>query len=111
MDMTEWNEQEWRKVFRRGEDAPVHSDEWFTRRVMNRLPHKRWSAEIWVSFVVTVAVGIVCGILYIFYVRELNSLTCWTCADAWRTYALVAFACVAGVWQLGSFLRRWYDAS
>ena len=42
--MKEWNDDQWRELFDRHTPQP-RRDRWFTRRVMNRLPRKRWSLE------------------------------------------------------------------
>lgn len=36
---------------------------------------------------------------------------CWTCAHTWLAYMGLSVACGLCVGQLGSFLRRIYDAS
>ena len=49
--MNEWNDNQWREFF--GDHSlELRTDKWFTRRVLNRLPRKRWSIEAKISFVV-----------------------------------------------------------
>ena len=50
--MNEWNDNQWREFF--GDHSlELRTDKWFTRRVLNRLPRKRWSIEAKISFVGT----------------------------------------------------------
>ena len=58
--MNEWNDNQWREFF--GDHSlELRTDKWFTRRVLNRLPRKRWSIEAKISFVVSVLVIAICS--------------------------------------------------
>ena len=60
--MNEWNDNQWR-VFFGDHSLELRTDKWFTRRVLNRLPRKRWSIEAKISFVVSVLVIAICTVL------------------------------------------------
>ena len=80
-------------------------------RVLNRLPRKRWSIEAKISFVVSVLVIAICTVLCLIFAKEMISNPCWTCVHTWLAYMGLSVACGLCVGQLGSFLRRIYDAS
>ena len=80
-------------------------------RVLNRLPRKRWSIEAKISFVVSVLVIAICTVLCLIFAKEMIYNPCWTCAHTWLAYMGLSVACGLCVGQLGSFLRRIYDAS
>lgn len=108
--MNEWNDNRWREFFDRHTPRPRH-DRWFTRRVMNRLPCKRWSIETKISFVVLIAVMAICTVLCVIFAKEMVHNPCWTCMYTWSVYIGFSVACGLCVWQLTSFLRQIYDAS
>ena len=100
----------WREFF--GDHSlELRTDKWFTRRVLNRLPRKRWSIEAKISFVVSVLVIAICTVLCLIFAKEMIYNPCWTCAHTWLAYMGLSVACGLCVGQLGSFLRRIYDAS
>ena len=108
--MNEWNDNQWR-VFFGDHSLELRTDKWFTRRVLNRLPRKRWSIEAKISFVVSVLVIAICTVLCLIFAKEMIYNPCWTCAHSWLAYMGLSVACGLCVGQLGSFLRRIYDAS
>ena len=64
--MNEWNDNQWRGFF--GDHSlELRTDKWFTRRVLNRLPRKRWSIEAKISFVVSVLVIAICTVLCLIF--------------------------------------------
>lgn len=67
--MNEWNDNQWREFF--GDHSlELRTDKWFTRRVLNRLPRKRWSIEAKISFVVSVLVIAICTVLCLIFAKE-----------------------------------------
>ena len=98
--MKEWNDEQWRELFDRHTPQPKH-DRWFTRRVMNRLPRKRWSLLIL----------IICTALCVTFARELVVNPCWRCPGTWVMYGALTVACILFAAQVNSFCRSIYDAS
>ena len=83
--MNEWNDNQWREFF--GDHSlELRTDKWFTRRVLNRLPRKRWSIEAKISFVVSVLVIAICTVLCLIFAKEMIYNPCWTCAHTWLAY-------------------------
>ncbi len=109
--MKEWSDKEWKDFFDRHTPTPQQRDRWFTRRVMNRLPSKRWSVEMWVSFGVTVAVMAVCAVLYWMVACDIIENDCWNCLSTWVSYGTLALVSLLGFVQLGSFLHRLYETT
>ncbi len=109
--MKEWSDKEWKAFFAQNVRDPECRDKWFTRRVVNKLPRKRWSAEIWVSLGVTVAVMAICAVLYWEVIRGMMANDCWRCASAWGYYGALIIICALATGQLGSFLYRLYKVS
>ncbi|WP_346702139.1 hypothetical protein [Barnesiella sp. An22] len=108
--MKEWNDDQWRELFDRHTPQP-RRDRWFTRRVMNRLPRKRWSLETKISLVVLVLILLICTALCVAFARELTANPCWNCAGTWVMYGALTAACILFAAQLNSFFRSIYDAS
>lgn len=108
--MKEWNDDQWRELFDRHTPQPRY-DRWFTRRVMNRLPRKRWSLETKISLVVLVLILLICTALCIAFARELTTIPCWSCAGTWVMYGALTAACFLFAAQLNAFFRSLYDAS
>ena len=50
-------------------------------------------------------------VLCLIFAKEMIYNPCWTCAHTWLAYMGLSVACGLCVGQLGSFLRRIYDAS
>ena len=91
--MNEWNDNQWRGFF--GDHSlELRTDKWFTRRVLNRLPRKRWSIEAKISFVVSVLVIAICTVLCLIFAKEMIYNPCWTCAHTWLAYMGLSVACV-----------------
>ena len=108
--MKEWNDDQWRELFDRHTPQPKH-DRWFTRRVMNRLPRKRWSLETKISLVVLLLILIICTALCVTFARELVVNPCWRCPGTWVMYGTLSVACILFAAQLNSFFCSLYDAS
>ena len=108
--MKEWNDDQWREFFGRHTPQP-RPNKWFTRRVMNRLPRKRWSMEAKVSLVILALILVICMALCVAFARELMVNPCWTCPGTWVMYGVLTVACLLFAGQLNSFLRSIYDAS
>ena len=108
--MKEWNDDQWRELFDRHTPQPRY-DRWFTRRVMHRLPRKRWSLETKISLVVLVLVLLICTALCVIFARELIANPCWSCTGTWVMYGALTAACFLFAAQLNSFFRSLYDAS
>ncbi len=107
--MKEWNDDQWREFFDRHTPRPRH-DRWFTRRVMNRLPRKRWSLEAKISLVVLVLILLICTVLCIAFAHELTANPCWSCSGIWVMYGALTTACILFAAQVTSFFRSIYDA-
>lgn len=108
--MKEWNDDQWRELFDRHTPQP-RRDRWFTRRVMNRLPRKRWSLETKISLVVLVLILLICTALCVAFARELTANPCWNCVGTWVMYGALTVACILLGAQANSFFRSIYDAS
>ena len=94
--MNEWNDNQWREFF--GDHSlELRTDKWFTRRVLNRLPRKRWSIEAKISFVVSVLVIAICTVLCLIFAKEMIYNPCWTCAHTWLAYMGLSVACAGCV--------------
>ena len=95
--MNEWNDNQWREFF--GDHSlELRTDKWFTRRVLNRLPRKRWSIEAKISFVVSVLVIAICTVLCLIFAKEMIYNPCWTCAHTWLAYMGLSVGCVSDSW-------------
>ena len=84
---------------------------WNFGQISGSLVGKRWSIEAKISFVVSVLVIAICTVLCLIFAKEMIYNPCWTCAHTWLAYMGLSVACGLCVGQLGSFLRRIYDAS
>lgn len=73
-------DQEMRRRFK--DELPVAGgDEWFTRKVMNRLPDKRPSSVSWIERLGFLIAGIVLAVLWMLFGREVVSSGTITIAD------------------------------
>ncbi len=57
------------------------SDEWFTRKVMNRLPEKQPSSVSWIERLGFLMAGIVLIVLWVLFGRSIVSSSALTVAD------------------------------
>ena len=108
--MNEWNDNQWREVF--GDYSfEILADKGVTRRGLDRLPRQRWGIEAQISFFVSVLGFSIFTVFFLFFFQQMILNHCWTCAHTWLAYMGLSVACGLCVGQLGSFLRRIYDAS
>ncbi|MEF9924633.1 MAG: hypothetical protein RR854_08695 [Muribaculaceae bacterium] len=91
------NNDTYLKEYLKKELPQAGKDEWFTRKVMNRLPDKKRNYA-WIEYVAYAICGIICVCYWAQFVRGLNG-SAITVGEILKYFSLLAVSVVL-VWQM-----------